>query len=239
MLKGLLSSSMMVVGLFAVMNREAAAVDNQLTPGEKKDGWILLFDGKSTKDWMTSTWEACPEVLDEGAINPAKCPKLGRAGWDMVYERPWTNFILELDFKISPQTNSGVMVRIWPLKSVPGFDVEYNSIEVQILDSQTADYHDTGALYDLVKPSKNAMYPAGQWNHLRVECNKNLIDVVLNKVHVNHMDLDQWTHPYERPDGSEHKFNIAWKYHSRTGYIGLQKHGGNCWFKNIKLKPLD
>lgn len=239
MLKGLLSSSMVVVALFTVMNRGAAAGDNQLTPGEKKDGWILLFDGKSTKDWMTSTWEACPEVLDEGTINPAKCPKLGRAGWDMVYERPWTNFILELDFKISPQTNSGVMVRIWPLKSVPDFDVEYNGIEVQILDSRTADYHDTGALYDLVKPSKNTMYPVGQWNHLRIECNKNLIDVVLNKVRVNHMDLDQWTRPYERPDGSEHKFNIAWKYHSRTGYIGLQKHGGNCWFKNIKLKPLE
>jgi hypothetical protein len=52
------------------------------------------------------------------------------------------------------------------------------------------------------------------------------------------MNLDEWTQPFERPDGTQHKFNIAWKYHSRTGYIGLQKHGGNCWFKNIKLKPL-
>lgn len=238
MLKRLLSIVLVASGLFAAINLEAVAADNQLTAQEERDGWILLFDGKSTKDWMTSTWESCPEVLDEGTINPDKCPKLGRGGWDMVYERPWTDFILELDFKISPHTNSGVMVRICPLKALPDFDVEYNGIEVQIEDSQTAGYYDTGALYDLVKPSKNAMYPVGQWNHLRVECNKDLIDVVLNDVHVNHMDVDQWTIPYKRPDGTDHKFNVAWKYHPHTGYIGLQKHGGNCWFKNIKLKPL-
>jgi hypothetical protein len=217
----------------------AGAADNELTPEEKKDGWILLFDGVSVADWMTSNWEACPEVLDNGTINPDKCQKLVRGAWDMVYERPWSDFILELDFKISPQTNSGVMLRIWPLRSVPDFDVEYNGLEVQIEDSRTAGYYDTGAIYDLVKPTANAMKPVGGWNHLRIKSDKNLVDVWLNQVHVNHMDLNEWTQPYERPDGTKHKFNIAWKYHSRTGYIGLQKHGGDCWFKNIKLKPLD
>jgi len=228
-----------VLTAVAAFGSGAVAADNELTLKEKQAGWILLFDGKSTKDWMTSRWEACPEVLDQGSINPDKCPKLGPAGWDMVYERPWTDFILALDFKISPQTNSGVMFRIWPLRAVPGFDVEYNGLEVQILDSQTAGYYDTGAIYDLVKPTTNAMKPVGQWNHLQITCDKNLIDVLLNDAQVNHLDLDQWTRPYERPDGTEDKFNIAWKYHSRTGYIGLQKHGGNCWFKNLKLKPLD
>lgn len=215
------------------------AVDNQLSRAEKKEGWILLFDGKSAKDWMTSTWQPCPQVLDHGTINPDRCALLGVGGWDMVYERPWKDFVLQLDFKISPKTNSGVTFRIWPLKAVPGFDVEYNALEVQILDSHTRGYYDTGALYDLVKPTVNAMKPVGEWNHLQIRCSKNLVDVWLNGAHVNHMDLDQWIQPYERPDGTRHKFNIAWKYHSRTGYIGLQKHGGNCWFKNIKLKPLD
>ncbi len=157
----------LLVCLLAFMTCEVFAVDNQLTPQEKKEGWILLFDGKSTKDWMTSTWQACPEALDGGALNPDKCPNLGPSGWDLVYERPWADFILELDFKISPKTNSGVTARIWPLKALPAYDVEYNGIEVQIEDSQTAGYYDTGALYDLVKPAKNAMKPAGQWNHLQ------------------------------------------------------------------------
>ena len=228
----------MVIAAFAFTSA-AGAADNELTPEEKKDGWILLFDGASVADWMTSNWEACPEVLDNRTINPDKCQKLGRGAWDMVYERAWSDFILELDFKISPQTNSGVMLRIWPLRSVPNFDVEYNGLEVQIEDSRTAGYYDTGAIYDLIKPTANAMKPVGEWNHLRIKSDKNLVDVWLNQVHVNHMDLNEWTQPYERPDGTKHKFNIAWKYHSRTGYIGLQKHGGNCWFKNIKLKPLD
>jgi len=229
----------LMAGISAALSCQAATPDNALTPEEKKDGWILLFDGKTTKDWMTSTWEPCPEALDEGALNPDKCPNLGKNGWDLVYERPWENFFLELDFKISPKTNSGVMVRISPLKGLPGYDVEYNGLEVQIEDSKTTGYYDTGAIYDLLKPSVNAMKSVGEWNHLKVSCDKNLIDVWLNGQEVNHMNLDQWTRPYERPDGTGHKFNVAWRYHSRSGYIGLQKHGGNCWFKNIKLKPLD
>jgi hypothetical protein len=114
MTKTWVSFGTIVIAIFSALNNKASAIDNQLTPQEEKDGWILLFDGKSVANWMTSKWEACPEVLDEGTINPAKCPKLGGGGWDMVYERPWADFILELDFEISSQTNSGVMLRIWP-----------------------------------------------------------------------------------------------------------------------------
>ena len=53
------------------------------------------------------------------------------------------------------------------------------------------------------------------------------------------MDLDQWTTPNRRPDGSEHKFDVAYKDHPRSGYIGLQDHGSPCWYKNIKIKPLE
>jgi len=224
---------LVLVGLATLIGNLRAA-DNELTQTEKQTGWILLFNGRSTKDWMTSEWQKCNRALDQGSINPDKCDT-----YMMTYERPWSNFVLALDFKISSQTNSGIFVRTSPLRALPGWDVGYNGIEIQILDSSTAGYYDTGAIYDLVKPTRNAMKPVGQWNHAEITCNNNLIDVVLNAEHVNHMDLDQWTRPYFRPDGSAHKFNIAFKYHARTGYIGLQKHGGNCWFKNIKLKPLD
>jgi hypothetical protein len=79
----------------------------------------------------------------------------------------------------------------------------------------------------------------GEWNHIEIKCDKNLISIVLNGEPVNRMDLDQWTAPNRRPDGSEHKFDIAYKDHPRKGYIGLQDHGGNCWYRNIKLRPLN
>jgi hypothetical protein len=60
----------------------------------------------------------------------------------------------------------------------------------------------------------------------------------LNGEKVTTMNLDEWTEPNLRPDGSGHKFDIAYRDHPRKGYIGLQDHGAPCWFKNIKIKPI-
>jgi hypothetical protein len=218
---------------FVISSSIAAAADNEISAAEQKEGWIQLFDGKTLNRWMTSDWQLSKGPVEDGSINPHNA-----AAYMMVYEEPWENFVLVLDFKISPHCNSGILLRTTPLRAYPGWDVGYNAIEVQIFDSKEAGYYDTGAIYDLSKPTKQAMKPAGEWNHIEIKCDKNLIDVVLNGEHVNHVDLDLFTQPYLRPDGTKHKFGFAYKYHPRLGYIGLQDHGANCWFKNIKLKPL-
>jgi hypothetical protein len=211
----------------------ADTADNRLTDAEKRDGWILLFDGKSFTGWMTSSGAPSQRPVEDDCINPHKC-----GGYMMIHERAWADFILSLDFKISPKCNSGIFIRTFPLQPRPGKDVGFNGIEIAIDDTQTAGYHDTGAIYDLVKPTRNAMKPAGEWNHIEITCDKNLITVVLNGEEVSKMDLDEWTEPNRRPDGSQHKFDVAYKDHPRKGYLGLQDHGADCWFKNIKLKPL-
>jgi hypothetical protein len=155
----------------------------------------------------------------------------------MIHEKQWADFVLSLDFKISRGCNSGVFVRTFPLTPRPGKDVGFNGIEIAIDDTRGAGYYDTGAIYDLVKPAKNAMKPVGEWNHVEITCDKNIISVVLNGESVSKINLDEWTEPNKRPDGSSHKFDIAYKDHPRKGYIGLQDHGADCWFKNIKLKP--
>ncbi len=158
----------------------------------------------------------------------------------MIHEKQWSDFVLTLDFKISKGCNSGIFVRTYPLEPRPGKDVGFNGIEIAIDDTApNSSYYDTGAIYDLVKPTKNTMKPVGEWNHIEITCNRNLIAVVLNSERVTRIDLDEWTQPNKRPDGSPHKFDIAYKSHPRKGYIGLQDHGSNCWFKNIKLKPLN
>ncbi len=212
----------------------ALAAENRLTPEEKQNGWILLFDGHSLDGWMTSSQKPSRKPVEDHAINPHGC-----GGYMMIHDRPWSDFVLSLEFKISPKCNSGVFVRTWPLEPRPGKDVGYNGIEVAVDDTTTAGLHDTGAIYDLVPPKENAMKPAGQWNHLQVTCDDNLMTVELNGRQVNRIDFDQWTEKNKRPDGSQHKFDVAYKDHPRRGYIGLQDHGGDCWYKNIKLKPLD
>ncbi|MBI3839897.1 MAG: DUF1080 domain-containing protein [Planctomycetia bacterium] len=212
---------------------QAVAADNALTDAEQKDGWLLLFDGSSLAGWMTSSQKPSQRPVEEHAINPHKC-----GGYMMIHEKPWGDFSLALDFKISNGCNSGVFIRTFPLTPRAGKDVGFNGLEVAIDDTTGAGFHDTGAIYDLVKPRKNAMKPVGEWNHMVITCDKSLISVELNGAMVTQMDLDQWTAKNKRPDGSEHKFDVVYKDHPRNGYIGLQDHGGECWYKNIKLKPL-
>jgi Domain of Unknown Function (DUF1080) len=204
-----------------------------LTPEERKDGCILLFDGQTLDGWTTSGGGPSRVPVEEGCINPH-----GSGGYMMIHEKAWSDFVLSLDFKISKGCNSGVFIRTFPLTPRPGKDVGFNGIEVAIDDTTTADYHDTGAIYDLVKPSRNAMKPPGQWNHMVITCDGPKIAIEVNGETVTRMDLDEWTAPNRRPDGSEHKFDVAYKDHPRSGYIGLQDHGSPCWYKNIKIKPL-
>ena len=139
-----------------------------LTPEEKAAGWILLFDGKTLDGWKTSSEKPSKVPVEQGAINPHGC-----GGYMMIHEKTWSDFVLALDFKISKGCNSGIFVRTFPLKPRPGKDVGFNGIEIAIDDTTTAGYHDTGAIYDLVKPRKNAMKPVGEWNHIVITCDRN------------------------------------------------------------------
>ncbi len=213
--------------------RAAAPQDNQLTGAERDAGWRLLFNGRNLDGWMTSDGKPSRRKVRDGTINPHRC-----GAYMMVHKQMWENFHLKLDFRISPRCNSGIFFRTWTLKRMPGRDVGFNGLEIAIDDTKTAGYHDTGALYDLIKPTRNAMKPTGQWNHLELTCQGQSIRVVLNGTRVLDGDLGQFTKPNLRPDGSRHKFPFAYSAHPRRGYIGLQDHGADCWFKNIKLRDL-
>lgn len=212
---------------------EPPAPDNVLTPRERADGWVLLFDGKTLDGWTTPEGRPGRTPVEDGCINPHGC-----GGYMLVHRGDWSDFVLSLDFKISPHCNSGVFVRTFPLTPRPGKDVGYNGLEIAIDDTRTSGYHDTGALYDLVAPSANAMKPVGEWNHLKITCDGPRLSVVLNGRAVTAADLDAWTEPNRRPDGTPHKFDIAYRDHPRHGFVGLQDHGAACWYRNIKLRPL-
>ena len=222
-----------LVTVFGLVSASCIAADNELTAEEKANGWQLLFDGKTLDGWQTSSQKPSLRPIDEGCINPHKC-----GGYMLIHEQAWGDCVLSLDFKISPKCNSGLFIRTFPLTPRPGKDVGFNGIEIAIDDTTTAGFHDTGAIYDLVKPTKNAMKPAGEWNRMVVTCDKALIAIELNGEQVSKMNLDEWPEPNKRADGSAHKFDVAFKTHPRQGYIGLQDHGSNCWYKNIKLKSL-
>lgn len=204
---------------------------NQLTPQEKADGWRLLFDGSSPAGWLSGGKPLPAKNIQEGAINPRAA-----GAYVSYYKDPFADFVLACDFKMTPGCNSGVFFRVGDMN-----DPVQTGFEVQVADTgQRAKpgRNDGGSLYDAVAPSANAMKPAGDWNHIEITAAGSKVKVVLNGQKVVDADLDRWTQPRKNPDGSPNKYNKALKDFPRKGYVGLQDHNHDVWFKNIKIKPL-
>ncbi|MDA1315293.1 MAG: DUF1080 domain-containing protein [Acidobacteria bacterium] len=225
------TSLILVAFVFAVVAHPAWAADNELTPAEKATGWILLFDGKSLDEWMNPDGSPSERPIEQAGINPHEA-----GGYMLVHKRQWSNFTLRANFKIAPGCNSGIFIRTTPLTPQPGKSLGHNGIEFQIMDSNGLGYHDTGAFYDLAVPKQQAMRPVGAWNQVEIRVHGYSVTAHLNGVEVSGLALEHFDKPFLRPDGTSHKFAAAWKDHPLTGYIGLQDHGTDVWFKNIRIK---
>ncbi|MBN2011823.1 DUF1080 domain-containing protein [candidate division KSB1 bacterium] len=161
--------------------------------------------------------------------------QLTRNGGGYIWmNEQYGDFILDLEYKVSPGANSGVFFRTADVN-----DYVNTGIEVQIHDSTDGTkYGMNGAIYDCLPPSKNMSKPAGEWNHYTITCQANKIYVVLNGAQIIDMDLNQWTEARKNPDGTPNKFRTAYKDMARDGHIGLQDHGQPVWFRNLKIKEL-
>ena len=148
------------------------------------------------------------------------------------------NFILDLEFKVAPESNSGVFLRSSDIKKTLA------ALEIQVHESADGSkYGMVGALYDAKPTSKNMAKPVGEWNHLTITCRDSLISVVLNGEEVMVADLNNWPEAKKNPDGTPNKFPVALKDFARKGPIGFQGLHGKAqapvWYRNIKIKPLD
>lgn len=208
---------------------QARAADNVLTDAEKADGWKLLFNGRDLTGWKNNTDAPVRAKIEDGTINPYGC-----GGYLLVYERPVGDFVFKCDVKMDqPECNSGIFVRTGDLA-----DPVQTGIEVQVASEVEPSMHGFGAIYDLVAPKKNATRGPGEWDTVEVRCEGAKITVKVNGQQVTAIDCDQWDRPGKRLDGTAHKFAKAINDFPGTGYIGLQDHGHNVWYKNIKLREL-
>ena len=153
-------------------------------------------------------------------------------------EQTYGDFVLELEFKVATNTNSGVYLR-----TADRQDPVYTGIEVQVANSfgqdQLSRTGTAGAIYDCVAPTHNAIKPPGEWNRYVITCQGPRIQVVLNDQAIVDMNLEEWTQARQNPDGTTNKFGTPLKDFARQGYIGLQDHGRPVWYRNIRIKPLD
>lgn len=215
--------------LLAMAATSARAADNELTDTEREEGWVMLFDGESLSDWKNNNDSPVQARIKDGAVNPH-----GSGGYILVYDKPFGDFIFKCDVKMEDDDcNSGVFLRCSDLA-----DPINTSLEVQVLGGDGTSMHDFGAIYDLVAPLKSASRGAGEWNTIEVRCEGPHVTVKVNGEEVAELDADEWTVEGNRPDGSSHKFGKAIKDFKREGYIGLQDHDHDVWYKNIKVREL-
>ena len=208
----------------------------KVSRGTDADGFTTLFNGKDLTGWITgpdNSW-----VVRDGELTVNRKMDGREHNFDYLWTRDtYSDFILDLEFKVVDGTNSGIFFRTSDLK-----DPVYTGIEVQVTNShgreKLSNKGTTGAIYDCQAPSKNAVRPAAEWNRCRLTCRGSRVEVVLNGELVIDMDLDRWTTPRKNPDGTSNKFPRAIRDFARVGHIGLQDHGRPVWYRNIRIKRL-
>ncbi len=216
--------------ILAATSSLANAADNELTPKEQAAGWQLLFDGKSLTGWKNNDGKPLAEgIVQEGTINTHGC-----GGYILVYDKEFADFEFQCDVKMAPgDCNSGLFFWISDLN-----DPVMTGREAQIFSPPGTTAQDFGAIYDLVPPSKIATKEPGTWNTMHLRCEGAKVAVTVNGEVVAEMDCDAWDQPGKRLDGTPHKFVRAIKDFARKGYLGLQDHGADVWFKNIKVREI-
>jgi hypothetical protein len=177
-------------------------------------------------------------IVEDGAITVKRETYDGKEhNQDYLWTRDmYDDFVLEVECKVTDETNSGIYLRTPDLR-----DPVYTGIEVQVSNSQGKPITirgTAGAIYECLMPTKNMMKPAGEWNQFRVTCIQNKIIVELNGAQIIDMDLDLWDTPNMNPDGTKNKFGTALKRFARRGYVGFQDHGRKVWYRNIRIKRL-
>lgn len=219
---------------------------NTLTSEEKKEGWVLLFDGKDFSGWRECNGTGMPAnwIIDDDAMKvftvEGKNPGEGSNG-DILYgEKKFRNFELSIDWKASKMANSGIF---FDVREVPGKPIYYAAPEVQVLDNVDAtdnkiDSHLAGSLYDMIAADPATVHPAGQWNTIVIRVENGKVTHTQNGVKV--VEYELWTPEWDQlVQNSKFKdFPGFTEGISREGYIGLQDHGYPVWFRNIKIREL-
>ena len=235
-------SCVLVIGLAT----SCGSKGNAKKASAKDDGFVSIFDGKTTTGWRGYDKSAFPEAGWNVVDGTLHCIGSGTgeagSGGDIIYDKKLTNFELDLEWKISEGGNSGIFILA---QEIPNEPIYKSAPEMQILDN---DKHPdaklgvdgnrmAGSLYDLIPAKPQNTKPAGEWNQVHILVYQGT--VVYSQDGANVVEYHLWTEDWKKMV-SNSKFK-DWEWFLNTakeGYIGLQDHGNDVWFRNIKLKIL-
>jgi hypothetical protein len=225
------------LALYAEIDKKDAP--NTLVPAEKKNGWQLLFDGKTTDGWHGYNMKVFPDcwTIEDGALTMTTT---GSAeSLDILTQKMYRNFALSLEYKLTKAANSGI---IYQIVEDPKYKFPYETgPEFQVIDHENwadklEDWQINGANYAMYPPLAKPYKALGEWNQLFLVVNGNTVTQILNgQVVVRYEKYsDEWTKL--KNSGKWKQFPDWGKFDE--GYISLQNHGTKVWYRSIKIKEI-
>ena len=243
--------------------RQISYLNNKLTPEEKRKGWKFLWDGKTSKGWKGAEIDFFPEsgvTLENGIIHfhPHKIKKDPKRSGDIVTIEKFSDFELELDFKVQKGGNSGIKYFVDALEAGDGSTI---GLEFQILDDTHEDFkmgvdgnRTVGSLYDLISSenlselqrnvieNKSLNYKLrskgpNEWNKARIIVEGGNVEHWLNNILV--VRYDRFSQTFKNLIKKSKFYDKKGFGVANEGRILLQDHHpGDIKFKNIKIREL-
>lgn len=216
---------------------------NTLTEQEIEDGFMLLFDGKTTSGWRSYNGDSFPEIgwaVENGSLrySAKDAAEAGGRGGDIIYDSKFLDFHLKIDWKISEGGNSGIF---YLGREIEGRPIHHTAPEFQVLDNELHPDAERGvdgnrkaaSLYDIIPAVPQNTKPAGEWNHAEIIVRRGNIYHRQNGEDVLEYQLGTpgWE---EMVEESKFDVDVFGKY--MEGMIGLQDHRDDVWYRSIKLK---
>ncbi|MBL0937929.1 MAG: DUF1080 domain-containing protein [Gemmatimonadaceae bacterium] len=203
-------------------------------PSANPAPWVNLFADGSLAGWHNYATPGQP--VAGWTVENGELVRSGRGG-DITSDKIYANFEMELEWKVGPGGNSGVIYRI----DHSGERSYTSGPEMQILDDAVhADGKNpltsAGANYALHAAPRGVVKPAGEWNAARLVVSGNHVEHWLNGSKVVEYELGSadWD---ERRRNS--KFANAAQYgRAARGNIALQDHGDRVYFRNVRIREL-
>ena len=232
-----------------------------------KDGFHVLFNGnEKMQGWRGYGKQHIPSrwIVEDGCIKFCGTG-LGEGqtaeGGDIIFAHQFQNFILELEWKVSKGGNSGIfyLAKETATKKEDG-SLRYEPIyisapEYQVLDNVNhpdammgiAGNRQSASLYDMIPANPQNQNPFGEWNKARIMVYKGTVVHAQNDANVveYHLWTDQWTDMLQKSKFSAERWPIGFELLNNCGgaehkgYIGLQDHGDDVWYRNIRVKVME
>jgi len=198
-------------------------------------GFVALFDGSSTDQWMNAGTGKFPEkgwTIEDGCLkHTAK-----GGGGDVITRSTYEQFDFRFEWKVAKGANSGVKYFI--IRERGSLGHEYQVLDdANHPDGAKGANRQTAAFYDVLDPANDKpVKPVGEFNSSRILVKGNTVKHFLNGKDVLTYKLGS---DELKAAIAKSKFKNLKVFGQRLpGHILIQDHGDAVWYRNIRIRDL-